>query len=410
MRADGAGSAAMADTFGPPYWEPGAFDQANGFPRYPESEMARRHGFARELMGTHGLDALVVGGATGPHETSVQWFSNWPNLLQSYVVFMGDDEPVLLVRLWNHLPDARRISMIEDVRYGGDTPAEQATELGRMLAKAGVRRVGLIGVVPHADLFVLQTENPMAVFLDANSAYEAFRLVKTEAEMTFVRIASAMNDAAVAALARSLRPGMNEYETAEIVEGVYSAHRAWNLIHFTLATPMSDPSVCVPHQYHPDRVLRAGDVFVAEISTTFWGYAGQILRTFTVGGGPTDRYSRLHEVALDAYEAVVEVLGSGATIGRVLDAAEVISAAGFDIWDDLVHGFGGAYLPPIVRTRTSRGATHPDDFAYPIGTLLVVQPNVVDGDAGVQVGNSMWLTRSGVEVTQKYPTRLIVCE
>ena len=32
----------------------------------------------------------------------------------------------------------------------------------------------------------------------------------------------------------------------------------------------------------------------------------------------------------------------------------MITDSGFDIWDDLVHGFGGAYLPPIVRTRANR--------------------------------------------------------
>ena len=399
----------MGERFGPPYWEPGAFDQVNGFPRYPAAEMERRHRFARDLL-EDGFDALVVGGATGPLETSVQYFSNWPSQVQSYVVFLPDEEPTLLVRLWNHLPDAERISTIADVRYGGDTPAEQAQGLGRLLAAAGARRVGLIGVIPHGDLFVLQRENPGAAFSDVNAAYQAFRLVKTEAEMTFVRIASAMNDAAVAALAESLVPGMNEYEVARIVEDTYLGHRAWNLIHFSLTTPMDDPAVCVPHQYHPDRVLRAGDVFVTEISTTFWGYAGQILRTFTIGQGPTDRYARLHDVALTAYRGIVDVLTPGVTVGRVLDAAGVIEDEGFDIWDDLVHGFGGAYLPPIVRTRASRGATHPDDFAYPDGALVVVQPNVIDGPAGVQVGNSMWVTEAGVEVTQHYPTELIVCE
>lgn len=399
----------MAERFGPPYWEQGAFDQVNGFPRYPAAEMDRRHRFARDLL-EDGFDALVVGGATGPLETSVQYFSNWPSQVQSYVVFLQDEEPTLLVRLWNHLPDAERISTITDVRYGGDTPGEQAHALGRLLAAAGARRVGLIGVIPHGDLFVLQGENPGAVFSDVNAAYQAFRLVKTEAEMTFVRIASAMNDAAVAALAESLVPGMNEYEVARIVEDTYLGHRAWNLIHFSLTTPMDDPAVCVPHQYHPDRVLRAGDVFVTEISTTFWGYAGQILRTFTIGQGPTDRYARLHDVALRAYRGIVDVLTPGVTVGRVLDAAGVIEDEGFDIWDDLVHGFGGAYLPPIVRTRASRGATHPDDFAYPDGALVVVQPNVIDGPAGVQVGNSMWVTEAGVEVTQRYPTELIVCE
>ncbi len=396
--------------YGPPYWGPGEFEQVDGYPRYPAGEMARRFAFADDLMAEHRLDALVVGGATGPLETSVQYFSNWPSQVQSYVVLQAGSEPTLFVRLWNHLPDAERISVIADVRYGGDTPSDQAEAVAQFLDRRSAAKVGLIGVVPHGDLGILRSMVPGADFQDMNHQYQRFRLTKSDAEMTFVRIASRMNDAAVAALADELRPGVNETDVADIVEGTYLAHRGWNLIHFSLSTPMNDPQVFVPHQYHPDRTLEPGDVFVTEISTTFWGYAGQILRTFTIGGGPTPRFERLHATALEAYESITATLRPGCTVGQILDAAEAITDAGYDIWDDLVHGFGGAYLPPIVRTRASRGATHPDEFAYPDGTLLVVQPNVIDGNAGVQVGNSMRLTGTGVELTQAYPTELVVCE
>lgn len=396
----------MPEGYGPPYWQPGDFAQVEGFPRYGEREMVRRHEFAFRLIDDHALDALVVGGPTGPLETSVQYFTNWPSQVQSYVTFRTDEAPVLLVRLWNHLPDARRISMVEDVRYGGDTPAEQAGRLVELLRPA--RRVGLIGVVPHGDLLILLAAGFEPV--DMNGPYRSFRLVKSEDEMTFVRIASRMNDAALHALASQLRPGVNEYEVARIVEDVYLGHRAWNLIHFSLSTPMADPQVLVPHQYHPDRVIEVGDVFVTEISTTFWGYSGQALRTFTIAAEPTERYARLHEVALGVYHGIVDVLRPGVTVGDLLDVADRIAGEGYDIWDDLVHGFGGAYLPPIVRTRASRGADTPEDFVYPDGPLLVAQPNVIDGAAGVQVGNSVWVTARGTEVTQSYPTEMIVCE
>lgn len=392
-------------SYGPPYWTPDAFEQVNGFPRYPSQEMDRRYRWIEEIKAKHELDVVLVGGATGPLETSIQFFSNWPSQVQSYVVFR--DEPILVVRLWNHLPDAERISVIDDVRYGGDTPADQAREVVKLLT--GSRRIGLIGVIPHGDYNQLWDGFPAATFVDLNSEYQQFRLAKTEAEMTFVRIASAMGDAAIAALADQLRPGINEYDVARIVEDVYLGHRATNLIHFSLTTRMDQPDICVPHQYHPDRIIEAGDVFVTEISTTFWGYSGQILRTFTIGAEPNERYRRLHAVAIQAYEDIVSVLKAGATVGEVLDAAAIISREGFDIWDDLVHGFGGAYLPPILRTRANRGATHADDYAYPDGTLLVVQPNVIDGPAGVQVGNVMQIKGDGVDVIQKYPTELIVC-
>lgn len=392
------------------YWAPGAFEQVNGFPRYPASEMERRHRWVADTMTDLELDLVVVGGPTGPLETSVQYFSNWPSQVQSYVVFCPTETPILLVRLWNHLPDAERIATIDDIRYGGDTPAEQGEMVATLAFERNASRIGLIGVVPHTDLETMRAANPGAAILDLNPSYQRFRLVKSRAEMVFVDIASKMNDAAITALAAGLRPGVNEYEVARIVEEVYIADRAWNLIHFSLSTPMDAPEVCVPHQYHPDRVLQAGDVFVTEISTTFWGYAGQILRTFTIAADPTPRYARMHEVAIEAYTRIVDVLRPGATVGEVLNAAEVITESGFDIWDDLVHGFGGAYLPPIIRTRANRGATHPDDFAYPDGTLLVVQPNVIDGPAGVQVGNSLQITPAGAASTQHQPTTMIRCE
>lgn len=395
--------------YGAPYIRDGEIAYVNGFPRYPDDEMQRRFRFVADLCESAELDVVIVGGATGPLETSVQFFSNWPSQVQSYVVFTPSEPPALFVRLWNHLPDAERISMIEDVRYGGDTPADQADQIGEWIAARNASRVGLIGVVPHDDHAMLRRRNPTVDFVDMNPAYREFRLVKSDDEMVFVDVASRMNDAAIDALAATLAPGMSERETASIVEDVYLAHGGWNLIHFSLSTPMSDPQVCVPHQYHPDRVLRAGDVFVTEISTTFWGYAGQILRTFTIDSEPTPRYRALHDTASAVYQSIVDILRSGTTIGEVLDRTDQITTAGFDIWDDLVHGFGGAYLPPIVRTRASRGATHPDGFAYPDGALVVVQPNVIDGSAGVQVGNSMRITDDGVEITQSYPTELIVC-
>jgi Xaa-Pro dipeptidase len=378
-----------------------------GYPRYSKQEMERRHHWLAGVMAEEEIDVVLVGGATGPLETSVQYFCNWPPQVMSYLLFRAEEAPVLSVRLWNHLPDAERISVTEDVVYGGDTPADQAREVASRLG--GSRRVGLIGSIPHDDLAILHTEAPECDFVNINPAYQRFRLVKSPEEMKFTRIASRMNDIAVEALAAQLRPGINERQLANIVEETYLGEGGVNLIHFSLTTPMADPRFQVPHQYQPHRTIRAGDVFVTEISTTFWGYAGQILRTFTIAADPTSRYGRLYQVAKDVYGSILSRLKPGVTVGELLDEADQVAAAGFDIWDDLVHGFGGAYLPPIVRTRASRGATHPDQWAYPEGALVVVQPNVIDGLAGVQVGNSIWITADGPEVTQTFPIEMIRC-
>lgn len=385
----------------------------NGFPRYSETEMARRHAALEEWMQKHDLSAVAVGGATAILETSVQFFTNWPPLVESYAVFPAESDPSVFVRLWNHIPDAERISVVEDVQYGGDTPAEQAETVAQALKKRGCagKRVGLIGPIRHADVLIFQEKLPGTTFVDLNMEYRAFRLVKSEEELYWTRVASTFNDRAVEVMEQNIRPGINEREIAQMVEDVYLAQGAVNLIHFTLTTPMDDPQICVPHQYHPSRIVQSGDVVVTEISTTFWGYSGQILRSFTVDAEPTPLYRELHDVAESVYNSIVDVLRPGVTIGEILDRADAVEEAGFSIWDDLVHGFGGAYLPPILRTRKTRGATHPEDFAYKAGTVLVVQPNITTPDykAGVQVGNCIHIGERGNEILQKYPVKFIRC-
>jgi hypothetical protein len=94
----------------------------------------------------------------------------------------------------------------------------------------------------------------------------------------------------------------------------------------------------------------------------------------------------------------------------VLDAAESIHAAGFTIYDDLVHGFGGGYLPPILRTRQT-GSAEATPFTFRENMTVVIQPNVITPDerAGVQLGQLVRVTADGVESLHRYPLQFVRC-
>ena len=225
-------------------------ENVNGYPRYSEAELTRRHTALEAMMDAKGVDVAIVGGATAILETSVQYFSNWPPLVESYFVYPRKGDPAVIVRLWNHLPDAQRISPIADVRYGGDTPREQAESVAEFVKGHSPKRVGFIGPVRYADMELFKSTlglGPDQV-VDLNPDYQALRLIKSDEEMHFTRIASAMNDKAVAAMEAQIKPGMKEYELARVIEDTYLHERGTNLIHFTLSTSMSDPDVCVTHQ------------------------------------------------------------------------------------------------------------------------------------------------------------------
>jgi Xaa-Pro aminopeptidase len=147
-----------------------------------------------------------------------------------------------------------------------------------------------------------------------------------------------------------------------------------------------------------------GDIVFAEISAAFWDHSGQVLRSFAVGEEPPPLYRALHAAADAAFDAVAAVLKPGATPAQVVEAAGVIEDAGFTIIDDLLHGYGGGYFPPILGSKSRPAGPIPAE-PFEAGMTVVVQPNVVtrDGKAGVQTGELLLITNAGVERLHSFP-------
>jgi Xaa-Pro aminopeptidase len=266
-------------------------------------------------------------------------------------------------------------------------------------------RIGLAGALPFDQYRLLAGQVPDVV--DLNAAYTGLRLIKSEEEVAALRRGAALSDAAIAALAGALRPGATDHEVLARTQQAYTAQGGLHHICYLGITAMDEPALAVPAQWPTGRVIRHGDVVTCEISAAAAPeYAGQVLRTFTVGAPPTALYSELHAVAAAAFDAVARTLIPGARAHDLAAAAAVIGQSGFTAIDDLVHGFGGGYLPPVVPAP-GRPLPAPD-FMVAAGMTVVVQPNVVtrDGHAGVQTGELLLITEHGPERLHAYPRGL----
>ena len=328
--------------------------------RFSDAEMRRRH---EALAAVADVDHVLVYGANRSG-TAVGWLTRWPVTREAVVVVTPGERDVLYVGFYNHVPNAQRIATEADVRWIGDFEPPPG-------------RVGVIGRPARGDE------------VDLNAAYTQLRLVKSAEEVEWIRRAAELTDAGVAALREAARPGVSEYELGAAIEAAWLPHGATTHIHYLAATPMDSPGLCVPAQWPTDRRLESGDVLVYEVSANFWEYPAQRLGTIFVDAEPTPLYRELLDTAQATFDAVVSRLRAGAT------AAELWEAAGdITIRDDLVHGFVGGYLPPVL------GARQPvPDFTFEAGMTVVVQPNVVTPDerAGVQVGELLLVTDDGTE-------------
>lgn len=382
------------------------------YPHFSQGEYARRHAAVREMMQAEQLAALVVYGMPSYAHGEVHYLTNYATTREAFFFLPCDPATpaTLFVQMYNHVPTARAIACIDDVRWGGPdsacTVAEHVRQHGLEQA-----RIGFIGRIPQQHAATLRDALPRIQLVDMGSRLLRLRLIKSAEEIAMLRRGAAFCDLAIEALEREARPGIPEYALAAIVQEAYLALGGRASIHYMATTPMENPSVCVPAQYQSARILQRGDALITELSAHFMeGYAGQIHRPFAIAAPPTTPYRRLFDVAVDAFERITAAIRPGTTVHEVLDAAECIHAQGFTIYDDLVHGYGGGYLPPVLRTRQTSAVPAPD-FTFAQDMVIVVQPNVITPDErmGVQVGELLRVTATGVESLHRVPMRFIQC-
>jgi Xaa-Pro aminopeptidase len=375
------------------------------YPRFSDAEMAQRRAAIEALLAKAECDHLLFCGANRIG-SSVQWLTQWPVTAEAVGVFSPGQRDALFVQHVNHAPQASLLADKADVAWGGASCTGAALEiLQQRGAKNG--RVAVIGPLT-ADQHTAVAAR-FGAPKNLNRDYTRLRQVKSGEEIDWLRIGAYFTDLGMAALRDGIGPAMNERQLGDIIERAYLAHGAINVIHYIGATQMKAPDLAVPRQFHSTRKLQNGDVVVAEITASFWDYPGQVLRSFALGEEPTTLYRDLHAAADAAFDAVTGVLKAGALPSQVVEASEAIEDAGFTIIDDLLHGYGGGYLPPVLGTKSRPSPAVPDE-PFRAGQVVVVQPNVVtkDRNAGVQTGEMLLITDTGVERFHAVPREFAV--
>jgi Xaa-Pro dipeptidase len=368
------------------------------FPRFSAEEMDRRRRALIGAMEKMQVDHLLVCGEqrTG---SGVAWITGWPTTAEALVIVSPHEKNLMFVEYYNHCPLAQRLAHATDVKWGEHAGIDKVID---QLKRRGAKRVGVMGPLSYRKGKKLDAA--FEALVEMNREYVDARLIKSSEEINWLRVGAAYSDAAIEALRRELKPGLTERDLWDITEHAYAPHGGVTHIHYFGVTSMQNPDCCVPRQFPENRTIQAGDVVFCEISGSFWDHAGQVLRTFTVGADPTPLYKDLYAAAEAAFDAMAAVLRPGTTTQEIIEVSGVIEKAGFTTCDDIMHGYGGGYLPPVLGSQ-SRPAGPIPEMTLEAGMCVVVQPNPITKDqrAGVQVGELVHITEHGFERLHKAP-------
>ncbi len=370
---------------------------AERFGRFSDEEFARRRRALSDVAQRHGCDAVIVCGEERAG-TAVYWLTGWPTSSEAIVVFAPGERDVLFVEFHNHVPNARAMAPDAQVRWAERQGAQKACE---ELARRGAKRVGVVGLLTWRKSRQLSSRFGL---VDLNGDYAWLRMRKSDEEIRWMRIGAAFSDLGLDALLHEARVGMTERELGALVESAYHPLGGSTVIHFIGVNHMHRPDTCVPPQHHSSRRLRRGDMMFVEFSGSFWDYPGQVLRTISVGAEPPPLFRALYGTAEAAFAEITDVIRAGASAEDLVQASRVIDEAGFSIYDDVVHGFGGGYWPPVLG-RKSRSPGSIPEIELETNMTLVVQPNVITHDetAGVQLGEMVRVTEAGCERMHSAP-------
>ena len=362
-------------------------------------------------MGKQGIDCLLCYG-TYQGWGNVFYLTNHWDMISCYLILPARGDAVLFTGTFPHFEVARRDSIVRDVRFGGTQTVSLIVDELRTRGLDGAV-IGLIEPdsfrlpgIPHRDMARLTAALPRATLVQATPVLEALRRSKSDEEIDLLRVGARLTDRAFEAAVAAIRPGATERDVARVVTG--SVGDAVAVL--VGSTPMSDPSMPYPSTRPSSRQLRRGDVVLVEFSVGCAGYAGQILRTVTLGP-PTERYEELYAMALRSYRAICAILREGCTALEVVEATRFITEAGLTTGDPLVHGFGvGIEAGLHVGPKNHAAYWPPGTFAFPSRASVSIEPNPCTPDmkSGVVTGDLVIVRETGCEQLHHIPRESII--
>jgi len=374
--------------------------------------MERRLALTRALMAEHDLDALLVFGNSGVNRhnnVNPFWLTQYLDMHHNYAIVPRYGGIELFVGLVNHVPNAREEADAVRVEWGGYQPGET---IARRLRELGAQRVGLVGVAATWSVGMPYLHHERLTgfdLVDVTREFAALRAIKSAEEIERLRGAAELTDLAILAARDAAKPGVTELELVAEAEHAYRRRGGAVRITFLRSMPMDAPTGCLPAQNPSARRLERGDVILTEFSASLGAYSGQVHRPIFVGAEPTAEWLRLFETAKDAYERIANALRTGATEGDAIRAASVIGEAGYEIYDDLIHGYGTDYGPPLVDRSCvaywGGGAEPPPGRVIARDTAVVIQPNPITPDErlGLQLGALTIVRDDGAECLHTIP-------
>jgi Xaa-Pro dipeptidase len=377
---------------------------------FRECEFAGRVARARAALRRENLDAILL---FAPE--SLYYLTGFDSsgfvFFQCAVLTAGEDDIVLLTRRPD-LEQARRTSTIGDVRLWYDREdANPALELKAILEerKLAGGRIGIelntFGLTADKYDLVRRHLAGFCCLTDASRLIRALRVVKSPAELAYVRQAAELADRALDAMLAAAKPGA--------FEGDIAAAGAVPIL-----AGGGDPPPSGPVLSSGDRALLLRsttgfrrldrvDQLTMEFAASYRRYCACLMRTIAVGQSD-ERQRAMFEITRDALAAMTQAARPGRPLGEIDRAhRRVYDQAGFGHARMAACGYslGALYRPTWMDVPPMLYADNPMPAAP--GMVLFLHAILIDAgnNLAMSLGHTIIVNETGAEVLSRIEPR-----
>ncbi|HEX9770319.1 MAG TPA: Xaa-Pro peptidase family protein [Kiloniellales bacterium] len=377
---------------------------------FTTEELAERRARACTALAKDGLDGLLMF-----RQESMYYLSGYDTF--GYVFFQclvltADGRMVLLTRAPD-LRQARETSVIEDVRVWVDGPeADPAGELRDILEELDLpgSRLGV-----EYDAYGLTAMNGkrleaalagLCALEDASLLVSRLRLVKSPAEIAYVRRAAALADAAYDEAVALTAAGAFEGDILAAMHGaIFRGGGDDPANEFIIG---SGPGALLCRYFTGRRRLDPQDQLTLEWAGTYRHYHAAMMRTF-VTGEVAARQREMHAVAQEALLATEAALKPGGRAGDGFAAhARVLDRAGYQAHRLNACGYslGTTFAPNWMDWPM---LYHDNPVGLAPGMVFFCHMIIFDSEAGLAMtlGRTSLIGDAGAEPLSRAPLDLV---
>ena len=379
---------------------------------FTKEEFAERKKKIVKELKRDGLDALLMF-----RQESMYWLTGYDTfgfVFFQCLVLTNKGDLVLLTRAPD-LRQAQNTSIIKDIRIWVDKDSAKPTdELKNILSELGLEKSNL-GVEYEAygltGRNAIQLNNSLKNFVnlsDKSELISSFRAIKSDAEISLVKLAAKLADEAMEVAWKYSRAGQNEAKIlAEMQKIIFEGGGDYPANEFIIGSG-NNALLC---RYQSEKqVLQKTDQLSIEWSGTYKHYHSCLFRTILIGRA-NDKQKKMHKACVEALSECEKKLKPGNKAGDVFDAhAEVLDRLGYkkSRMNACGYSLGATFSPnwmdwPMLYTG--------NPYIIQPGNVFFMHMILMDSEnqLAMNLGESYLVTDQGNERLGKKKFDLVIC-